>query len=326
MIDLRDALVRLGIEVTEVSPVRLEGRCPSGTHPDKNPSWSVMTDRGRHGLHFCQSCKFGGSFVDLVMHVLDIGYPAAREWLSALGDDSAERVPPTEVVFEVLSARRPEFRLPSDVVFAEFGKWPASIRSYVLSRGIAPEQVLRWQLGYAVTGRLAGRVVFVTRDGNGRPANYAARAVVDDIKKRYINAHSREHPDLSIFFGEDKWPGLDAPRTCVVVTEGAINGLAVERVFPGPLAGLSGSNVTASHISKLATFDMVIVATDNDKAGLAAAELIESGLDRTDTATMRLDLPKGVDAQKMEPEVLEDRLCHALAILRGCRATRTARS
>lgn len=277
-------------------------RCPSGSHEDAHPSWEIIDAPGgeKHGLHTCYSCKYGGTAYELVALVLGVGNNSAVDWIRerAMGKPH----PALGVEVKLLPLTRPVFRLPAEVIEAPLASWVTPARLYAQSRGIDAEQVSRWRLGYALEGRLHGRIVFPTVDAAGRVASYTARTFVDS-PKRYLNASNEEGPDLEVVYGERYWPQTGL-RDTVVVTEGAINALAVERVVLGMnVAVLNGSNVRLGQVMRLATFRRALLLTDPDPAGDRAAEMLMGALVRH-VDVRRVRLPKGKDAATVHPQEL----------------------
>jgi 5S rRNA maturation endonuclease (ribonuclease M5) len=315
MVDVQDVLGRLRIDVTKETErgVRLWAKCPSGTHEDANPSWSIMASGARRGAHYCASCHYGGHLVDLVMTVRDVGYHVAREWLAEVEAGYGARAPALAARVDVRPVGARPFRVPLEVVFEPLSAWPTPMRRYAEARGIDAWQVERWRVGYAVDGRLAGRIVLVTRDAAGTPAGYAARTISrDPAVKRYLAPRGEERPDFGVMFGEERWPSR-AQRDLVVVLEGALNALAVERALVAhggvaSLATLSGSRAPAIVFAKLATFSRVVSLTDSDRAGDLVDEELKMGLGRhVDYRRVRLR-PK-TDPDSISPEELWERLC-----------------
>jgi len=257
-------------------------QCPLPSHGAPNPKhqWQNFfvrdNDSERPGQWHCFSCKAGGTLVDLVMEMRGVDVDEAREWLRTIGEQAAP--PILRVRFEPVGPRR--FRMPAGVEFGPLARWNSVARQYVECRGITADQVERWGIGYALEGRLDGRIVFPIRNRAGELANYAARTFVGD-EVRYLAAHESEHPDLSAMWGEHRWPAARADRM-VVVFEGITNGLAIERAWnPGSspaLAGLQGSAIEHRKLARLASFQLVLVATDPDRAGEHAAREIASAL------------------------------------------------
>ncbi len=193
--------------------------------------------------------------------------------------------------FAPLRGSRP-FLMPREFIAEPLGEWVTPARKYAERRGITPQQVGRWFLGYAVDGKLAGRIVIPTTARAGFACGYMARSFAD-ARRRYLYPAASERPDLDTMFGELHWPSPAARgRNEVVVTEGALNALAVERAKPGTgyLAALGGRHVRPMHVGKLATFGLVTILTDPDDAGDAVARELQLALGRH-AETRRVRLP-----------------------------------
>jgi hypothetical protein len=298
-LDVPRLLAALRIDAEHVGD-RWVGKCPSGRHPDNKPSWDIKDDPDseRHGLQRCFSCGWGGTATDLVMrltNILDVG--VAREWMAEHAMGAAPI--PTKLNVE-FSAPDAAFKLPPETVVAPLAEWPGPVAAYVRQRGLSAAQVARWGLGYATTGRLAGRIIVPARDAKGRPVHYTARSFAGS-PKRYIEPRREEGADPGAVFGEQLWNGQ---REVVAVTEGAFNVLAIERVAPRiALASLFGSDVHVRHLQKLSSFRAGLLITDPDMAGDRAAEKISQALARH-LVLERVILPAGKDADDAGPEAL----------------------
>ena len=311
MSQVEDVLAKLGVEHRRQGNRAWAERCPLPTHGPHNEAhlwqnWFVRLDRGERSGYHCFSCKGAGQLVELVMLLRSVGYREAREWVRGIVTQD------TEAPF--LRVRSEPARLPGAIAVpggvqkmgVGLERWNSVPRDYVLSRGITDEQVRRWRIGYALEGRLEGRILLPIFDRRDRLANYAARSFIGH-EKRYLAAGSWEDPDKVALFGEHRWPAPGA-RGCVVVFEGALNGLAIEHALSaagcselaefGGMSGLDegeGGQVDVRTLMKLATFRRVIVATDPDHAGDRAADAIARALLKRATVT-RLELPRGRDA------------------------------
>lgn len=292
----------------ELRATRAWARCPY--HDDHDPSWMIRVKGRRQGQHHCFACKVGGTLVELVMHVKHLDEDDARAWLKDFKEDEPTKVR-ARIIEKPPVLGRKRFKMPSEVIFDPLKEWVTLAQRYARKRGITDEQVSQYGLGYAVDARLAGRIVLPFRGIGGHPASYSARTFVDD-EIRYLTPHAKEGADLGVLFGEHLWPP-PWRRKVIVVTEGGIDGLAVDRVVPPSwsIGGLGGSEVQPIQITKLATFDIVIVLTDNDAAGHKAAKQLDIGLSRH-TELRRVTLRRGFDAAKMKPEGLADALRTAL--------------
>lgn len=261
----------------------------------------IWIEGKRAGQHHCFSCKTGGGLRGLVAHVKDLDLDEAEDWLESLGKDAQPEKRAIRIVEHPSKIGASRFALPREVSIKPLEQWPTLARRYAQERGITFQQVDAYGLGYATTSRLAGRLIFPVRDAQCRPVGYSARTFVDD-PVRYLTPSSKENPDQGAIFGEHRWPTLFR-RESVVVTEGAIDALAVERSTSLPIAAISGSNLDPGQAFRLVTFPEIIVLTDPDLAGDKVARQIASTLSRH-TLVRRVRLPEGKDAATMEPDEL----------------------
>lgn len=300
-IDVTALVAELGV-VAKRKGKELEAPCPLPDHADRKPSWSIrdQIDHPRHGRHHCFSCGQGGGPVSLVCDVLGIPWDEAKQWIieRGLAGDLPDLAPAVEIA--VFGEAPAPFAMPRECTFRPLEKWVTPARRYALARGITPGQVERWQLGYAVDGRLAGRIVLPIFDELGRLASYTGRAY-DGAEPRYKHPHRSEGPNESAVFGSHLWGD---ERARLVLNEGELNALACERVGERCVAALSGAaRVTPDAIALLSTFDRVIVLTDPDAAGDTAAMRVIAALARW-RDVVRIRLPEGTDAAKLGPTML----------------------
>ena len=299
-LDVPDLLTRLGLTYQR------KGRelwCSCPFHADgqeRTPSFCVRDQPGdeeRHAHYRCYgSCEVrGGSVVGLVMRLHGVDRQDAWRWIGGAG------APPPALRVDLVEVRgsRAPFRLPQGVVVAPLGAWVSPARRYAEQRGLTPAQVERWGLGYAVEGRLRGRLVLPVRDACGRVTSYTARTFVGSPKK-WLEPAGEEHGDKGSVFGEQHWPPA-GDRQRVVVAEAALDALAVERVLPGPVAAVYGSELMPGHVARLSTFPEVVVASDPDAAGDKLVDQVAVALGRW-SVVRRAILPAGHDACSLERE------------------------
>lgn len=309
----------LGLETMLIGTRWWGERCPLPGHAEHNPKhrWTnffVRDDKASSyaRTYHCYSCKGSGKLPELVMQVKGLPYREALDWLAALDDGSAEAAPILAVRIQPHVVGR-GLRMPPGVEFPEWRDWIDTPRRYVESRGITAAQVARWGIGYAVDGPLEGRIVIPTFRAGGVLANYQARSYVGhDV--RYLSTPERDHPDLAALWGEHLWPSPDE-RSTLIVFEGAINGLAIERALDGwmvSLGGLHGSLVDHRRAMKFIGWRSIVIATDPDPAGERAAMAIESAVRHSTTQVRRLQYPGKADACDTPIESLRDALVSVL--------------
>lgn len=273
--------------------------CP--LHEEQTPSWQIRDDVGdleRHGRWRCLGqCHTGGSPVGLVMQLFELSSGDAARWLRS---EAAAPASLGAITFRAAARPRLGMTLPAGVVIDALEEWVTPARAYAGTRGLTEEQVDRWNLGYAVDGRLAGRLVLPVYSAAGRLLNYTARSFQGAAKK-YLEPSAAEGGDKGAIFGEEHWP-IPAQRegVAVYVLEGAFDALAVERALPdSAVAAVYGSQLLAAHVAKLSTFGELVIATDPDGSGEKFADRLEAAVTRW-KPVRRVRLPRGNDAAKIE--------------------------
>ena len=82
--EMKDALDRLGIEIISISGDEIKAHCPAHLErkgkADSNPSWSINADTG---VHNCFSCQFRGNLYTLVEYVNGVDLPTATAWVNS---------------------------------------------------------------------------------------------------------------------------------------------------------------------------------------------------------------------------------------------------
>jgi hypothetical protein len=118
------------------------------------------------------------------------------------------------------------------------------------------------------------------------------------VGKKYLYPSRVERPDMDVIFGEERWPPR-AGRDAVLVAEGALKALALERVSGGlPVAALGGSRVRPLHALKLSTFGRVVYVRDGGEPGLQAWLDVRACLGRHAGLSL-VELPAGEDADSL---------------------------
>lgn len=314
IVDVRRLLEELGIQFRE-DHSELWACCPSPKHDEAEASWSINAKQGDDacGLHHCFGCGWGGTPVDLVAEVIGIQPSSAKQWIRDRGLVIGE-VAALDLELVVRRRAANGLRVPT-TLGGPLPAWATPARRYAVSRGITAEQVARWDLGYAVDGRLAGRLIFPVADEVGRLRSFHARDFTGRSPKRYMNATRHDGHDPGAIFGVRHWPPSPdyRKRRAVVLTEGALDALACERAGATFIAAIGGSEPHGRQLVKLSTWGQVIVATDGDAAGAKVANIISAALGRVCQVT-RANMPPAADACDLTRDELA-------AILKQCDAT-----
>jgi DNA primase len=280
------------------------GLCPF--HSEKTPSFTVSDERG---LYHCFGCGESGTVFTFVMKVerlefLDAVVQLAKRAgvaLPASGDDPAARR--REQLYTANARAERFFR---DALAGATG---AAARRYLETRGLRPETIARYGLGFApaagtaltawlaqqqvpaelalqaglvarrddgrVYDRFRGRIMFPIRDRRARTIAFGGRALGDEQPK-YLN--SRESP---VFRKGDGLYGIAEARDAIraadraVLVEGYMDALLlVQEGVPYAVATL-GTALTPAQLRLLRPLGgeqlTVYFFFDGDRAGRQAA-------------------------------------------------------
>lgn len=300
----------LGIEIAQKRGTRAWALCPF--HEDHSATnFFIRTAGKRAGQSHCFSCKGGGTLIDLVMHVRSCDYESAHAYVELLGKGYEPPRRHVRIVERPPRLSRSRFKMPSTVIFKPLEEWSSRAKKYALGRGITPEEVDRYKIGYAIDGPLSCRIVLPWIDAYGQFAGYSARTFVGEEPK-YLTPDKRDNADLSTMFGEHTWSGLNE---VIIVTEGALNVMAALRAVDDYRidgGAMGGSDINGMHMIKLASFKKVIILTDSDPAGDKAAIDMEYALGRYVEHLPRVRLPDKQDALDVGRDYLRTKLVEAL--------------
>lgn len=327
-------LVALIGEHVKLTPKGREhvGLCPF--HDDRSPSMHVVTHKG-DGFYKCFACGASGDCYTFVKeyHRVDFG-----EALRMLADRAG--IPLTPRRGERSGGDGPD---RGDLIeacrfAAEFFQQTlahqtkgATGREVVERRGISPEMIEAFGIGYAppgfdnLRGRLAGdagaeraavaagllrkrdgggsydafrnRLIFPIRDDLGRPIAFGARAIAPDDEPKYLNS-----PETRIFSKSQTLYGLDRARRAIVdaglaiVTEGYTDVVACHQAGVENVVGTLGTALTDGHAQRLSRLcrDVVLVF-DGDEAGQRAADRAVAVFFRAAVDVRVCVLPGGAD-------------------------------
>lgn len=301
----------LGIEFRDHNG-ELWACCPHPKHREKTASWSIDEEGGHH----CFGCKWEGGVLELVLRVVGLStYGAAHTWLEEKGLYLDGALP----LSVELKVRRPdqatELTFDADARFKPLKEWVTPARRYAIQRGLTSAQVARWGLGYATGGFYANRILLPTRSRQGRLLNITGRAWSPTKTPKYLNAKELHGWDPGAIFGEQHWPEY-LTRETLVLCEGELNALAIERRMPDVCIGaLGGSQLEKEQVMKLSQFQRVVIAADIDRAGSDLVKALSATLVRW-RRCVTLDFPDRRDPndlERQEPELLDELLQKAVA-------------
>jgi DNA primase len=303
------------------------GLCPF--HNDHRPSMNVSPQKQ---IFKCWSCGAGGDvirFVELFNRVdfkealAILARRAGIELRSAPVDHEASRQ--REQLLAVAAWAKGFFR--ENLETLADGR---EARAYALKRGLTPETIDRFELGFAADDwktllhaaqrrqlsptllaqaglvatnergntydRFRNRLVFPIADAQGRPIAFGGRALGDDPAK-YLNS-----PETVLFSKSRVLYGFDLARRAieqqkaVIVVEGYMDAVMLHQFgFEHAVATL-GTALTDAHAKLLrARAEVIYLCFDGDDAGMAAANRAVEVALRTQADVRVVLLPGGQD-------------------------------
>lgn len=307
--EIEEIKARLGVVDVIAAHVPLQragrtfkGLCPF--HSEKTPSFIVFPETG---TWHCFGCHEGGDIFSFLMKREGLDFPEALRQLAARAGVTLSRSGPTPEeraeqarLYQVLDAAALYYHALLR------GPQGAEARAYLERRGVRPETVDAFLLGYypdtpgalvrhlgeqgfseaelieaglagrTDTGtlfeRFRGRLLFSIRDARGRTIAFGGRALKDGVQPKYLNS-----PQSPIFDKGATLYGLDRAReairraNAVVIVEGYMDVVIAHQAGFQNVVATLGTAITERHLDQLKRLARdVVLALDPDAAGQAA--------------------------------------------------------
>ena len=280
------------------------GLCPF--HNEKTPSFNVSEDRGGYK---CFGCGAAGDMFTFVMRTENLSFPEAVEKLAGEAGVEVPRMDPAEReraqrskgLAEVLEAAAQYFAAQLETTAG------AKARAYIERRGLLPDTVTRFRLGYSPASRVAlkdamlargfteavlleagllgkpddggpsydrfrDRLMYPIADRRGRVIAFGARAL-GDVQPKYLNS-----PETPVFHKGRTLYNLAMAREAagavgtVVVAEGYMDVIALAQAGIAHAVAPLGTALTEEQMAELWRLAAEpILCFDGDRAGYAAA-------------------------------------------------------
>lgn len=283
------------------------GLCPF--HQEKTPSFAVHPAKQ---IYHCFGCGAGGDVFRFVMEMDKIGFPEAVRavaekcgiplpaWRGAGGPPSAQATEQRRVLLQMQKEAAAFFTRQLDTAEGR------AARGYLEDRGLAPETIGRFGLGWAPSGgealarhlrsrfpaalldpsglvsrdrsghafdRFRRRVMFPIATDAGQVVAFGGRALGDEMPK-YLNS-----PETRIYTKGRVLYNLDRAREAVrregfaVLVEGYMDAIALAEAGIENVVASCGTSLSDGQARLLARFARrVVVNYDVDAAGQAATD------------------------------------------------------
>ena len=309
---LDDVKARIGLSDLIGRKVKLtktgrehQGLCPF--HSEKTPSFTVNDQKG---FYHCFGCGAHGSAIDFVMETEGLGFREAVEQLASQAGLEMPEEDPRDI------ERRQAQKSLGDVMEDVTAWYEAQLKArsgaealrYLQGRGLKPETIAHFRLGYAPQSRTAlkealiarghteqalidtgmlikpddggpsydrfrNRVMFPILDRQGRLVAFGGRALDKDAKAKYLNSPETVlfHKGANLY----NWPGARQAAYDggeLLVVEGYMDVIALWEAGVTAAVAPLGTALTEEQIGHLWTMaEEPILSFDGDKAGLRAA-------------------------------------------------------
>lgn len=335
MDDDRD-LVRSRVDIVgligETVPLKRSGRrflglCPF--HDDQRPSFSVAPDLG---VYRCWACGEKGDVFTWVMKTQRVEFPEAlrllaeRAGVTLTRKTSAEQTGRREKALALNLAALAFFR-------EQLGGAPGAL-AYCERRGLVPETLERWEVGYApaddtalaaylkrtgqtladakefglldgdpsggYAAKLRDRIIFPIRDLRGQVVGFGGRAL-GDTNVKYMNTpetmlFSKRH----VLYGMHRAKDAIAREGAAVLVEGYLDVIACHEAGLDTAVATLGTSLSEDHAALLGRWaQKATVLYDCDEAGRRAAERAADALRGAGLEVSVALLPAGEDPDSL---------------------------
>ncbi|MCC7201323.1 MAG: DNA primase [Nitrospirae bacterium] len=305
------------------------GLCPF--HSEKTPSFIVSPAKQ---LFHCFGCGTGGNIITFLMKYENLSF---IDTVKKLAGDAGIRIPDSGVD-STEKDKRKKGLFEANKLAAEYyhnilvkSKEGAAARAYLSERGILPETIERFNIGYSLNSwdrafeylgmkgitdgimaeagivvqkgkgegyydRFRGRVMLPILDTHKMIVGFGGR-VMDNNTPKYLNS-----PETPLFSKRQLLYGLDIAQNYIresgyaIIVEGYMDVIAAHQAGIQNVVGTLGTSLTGSHLKSLSRYTSEVTLTfDSDAAGISAARRsVELFLNSDMTAKVLL-LPAGED-------------------------------
>lgn len=171
---------------------------------------------------------------------------------------------------------------------------------YLLRRHIPPERICAYEIGYCTSGSYAGRIIIPIYQA-GELVSYQGRDFLGrENAPRYISAKKDDGADGDALFNLDR----ASASGIIVLVEGPFDALRLPQ-YAVALCGSNRWNARRRELLLAANPRLVVLALDNDDAGLHATEAIRRSLAGLSFKVALLRLP-GKDLGGLTPALADE--------------------
>ncbi len=317
---------------------------------EKTPSFFVSPDRG---TYYCFSTSQGGDIFSFVEKMEGVDFRGALKILAEKAGveitnergTSADpaRAARTERLREAM-AQATQFFSNSLAVEAVDIPPISMAYKYAIDRGLTPETIQSWSLGFAPDtwralledlqgkgftnselvaaglikeadggrgtwyDRFRNRLMFPIRDMAGRTVAFTGRALSKDDQAKYLNSPETElFKKHDVLFGMDRAKDSIRTRGFAILVEGQFDLLLLHQIGFQNTIALSGTALSSQHLALIKRYaDNLMLCLDADKAGLASSARSAQAALAAGMRVKAVRLPEGKDPADLASESPKD--------------------
>ncbi len=318
------------------------GRYYRGLSPfnkEKTPSFYVNPERG---TYYCFSSSQGGDHFTFVEKMEGVDFKGALKILAEKAGVPLEysggkkNTDTTDRLREAMARAEAFYSRNLDEKGAAY--------AYALSRGLTPETIKTWALGYAPDAwralleeltaagfstkelldaglikeadgkpgtyydRFRNRLMFPLKDGAGRTVAFSGRALSPDDQAKYLNSPETElFKKSEVLFGMHLAKDHIRTRGFALLVEGQFDLVLLHQIGFGNAIALSGTALSDTHLSLVKRYaDNLMLALDADRAGLAASAKNAHAALSSGMRVKAVRLPLGKDPADLAKDTPQD--------------------
>ncbi|HLD46378.1 MAG TPA: DNA primase, partial [Desulfobaccales bacterium] len=307
----------------------LSGLCPF--HSETKPSFTVAPEKG---IFHCFGCGVGGNVFSFLMHYHRLSFPEAVQELARrygipvslkdLGPEGAQQAKKRTKAYEANTAAAAFYA----ATLASSEGRPG--REYLKKRGLTPEIIRAFQLGYAVDewdalrrhfqhrgislelgqevgllaprdrggfyDRFRGRIIFPIFDRQSRVIAFGGR-IIGEGEPKYLNSpESLLYSKGRTLYGLPQAAEALRATGVALVVEGYLDLIALQVHGVANVLATLGTALTREQVRLLkAVADKVVLVYDGDAAGAKAMKRAFPLFAQENLAVRALPLPAGLD-------------------------------
>jgi DNA primase len=279
--------------------------CPF--HQEKTPSFNINTEKQ---MFYCFGCKKGGDVFSFIQEIERLDFRESLKFLAEKAGIDMNQSKELSLEMRQKKALLQIHEYATRFYQILLTQHP-TVLEYLKKRGLLSETIKTWRIGYAPDGfqqlvnvlrskgfsdsdliasglvgksdrglydRFRGRIMFPITDNQGKIIAFSGRVMPGTQEAsrdtgKYINSpETIIYHKSSALFGFSQAKKSIADQKSVLIVEGQFDTILLHQSGYTNTIALSGTACTEKHMEQLRRFaDELVIATDNDRAGIQSA-------------------------------------------------------